>query len=189
MALLLKGKAIEMVFERLTWIGFMIVAAGWALLFSSPQLGYVTARLSGQIGGSGGLNFALVAQSVILCGLGIAIIGALQTGFGALNKFFEAVMARSQPKSGRGQAQAPAPQNPASRPSPSLSPQPPLKPQPQPAKAVSAKAKPENARKILERGWVKDRAYVQFADGSVEVETLLGRRMFPSLQEAQEFIA
>ncbi|WP_026606642.1 hypothetical protein [Methylocapsa acidiphila] len=44
-------------------------------------------------------------------------------------------------------------------------------------------------RKIVERGWVKDRAYVLFNDGSVEVETMLGRRRFPSLQDAREFIA
>jgi prepilin-type processing-associated H-X9-DG protein len=44
-------------------------------------------------------------------------------------------------------------------------------------------------KKIVERGWVKDRAYVLYADGSVEVETRLGRRIFSSLQDAQEFIA
>ncbi|WP_041367396.1 hypothetical protein [Methylocella silvestris] len=187
-ALLVDGKAIEMVFERLTWIGFMIVAAGWALLFSSPQLHYAMPRFPGQVGESGALDFALVAQSVIFCGLGLAIIGALQTGFGALNKFFEAVMARSQLTSSRVPAPAPPPQNSAGRPSASAPLQPSLRPAPQP-KAVSAKARPENARKILERGWVKDRAYVQFGDGSVEVETLLGRRMFSSLHEAQEFIA
>jgi hypothetical protein len=30
---------------------------------------------------------------------------------------------------------------------------------------------------------------VLFVDGSVEVETMLGRRLFASLQDAQEFIA
>lgn len=44
-------------------------------------------------------------------------------------------------------------------------------------------------RKIVERGWVKNRAYILFDDGSVEIETMLGRRLFGSLDEAQQFIA
>ncbi len=59
----------------------------------------------------------------------------------------------------------------------------------QPPTRAIARQQPAQPRKILERGWVKDRAYVLFVDGSVEVETMLGRRIFPSLQEAQEFIA
>jgi hypothetical protein len=42
---------------------------------------------------------------------------------------------------------------------------------------------------IVERGRVKDRAYVLYIDGTVEVETMLGRRIFSSLRDAQEFIA
>ena len=49
--------------------------------------------------------------------------------------------------------------------------------------------RPVQSRKIIERGWLKDRAYVLFMNGSVEIETMLGRRLFPSLQDAQEFIA
>jgi prepilin-type processing-associated H-X9-DG protein len=78
----------------------------------------------------------------------------LQTGFGALNKFFESVLERTS-KSG----------------------------------ANSRANRPQQPRKIIERGWLKDRAYVLFMDGSVEIETMLGRRLFPLLQDAQEFIA
>jgi prepilin-type processing-associated H-X9-DG protein len=78
----------------------------------------------------------------------------LQTGFGALNRFFASVLERTATSSANA-----------------LSPR-----QGQP-------------RKIIERGWLKDRAYVLFMDGSVEIETMLGRRLFPSLQDAQEFIA
>ncbi len=85
---------------------------------------------------------------------GIAILGTLQMGFGALNRFFQAVLVRTAPPPTKAEA-------------PQLA----------------------HQRKIIERGWVKDRAYVLFSDGSVEVETMLGRRRFPSLQEAQEFIA
>lgn len=140
-----------MIFDKLTWIGFMIVALGWALLLSAPQLAELVPTLTGR--SAAYLNMPNAGLCTILTGFGIAILGALQTGFGALNKFFESVLERT------GTPRAKVLQRPAQQ------------------------------RKIVERGWVKDRAYVLFMDGSVEVETLLGRRIFPSLQDAQEFIA
>jgi prepilin-type processing-associated H-X9-DG protein len=117
----------------------------------------------------------------------VGIIGALQTGFSALNRFFAAVLARSgqaraptvAPSSGYPVAQSPAyaAGNRGGR------------PLAQTTSQTIAARQPLQPRKILERGWVKDRAYVLFVDGSVEIETMLGRRMFPSLQEAQEFVA
>jgi hypothetical protein len=41
---------------------------------------------------------------------------------------------------------------------------------------------------IVERGLLKDRPYILFGDGSIEVETLLGMRRFTSLADAYEFI-
>ena len=37
-------------------------------------------------------------------------------------------------------------------------------------------------------GRIKDRNYVILPDGSVEVDTLLGTRVFASLDEARDFI-
>ncbi len=42
--------------------------------------------------------------------------------------------------------------------------------------------------KVVERGRLKDRPYVLFGDGSIEVETLLGQRRFASFKDAREFI-
>jgi hypothetical protein len=142
-----------MIFDRITWIGLMIVALGWSLLLSATQLTDLVAGLSGRVG-TARLDVVGIAHCAVLSGFGIAILGALQTGFGALNRFFEAVLTRTG-------ASAPKP--------------------------TSIQA--PRQKKILERGWVKDRAYVLFTDGSVEVETMLGRRNFPSLKDAQEFIA
>jgi hypothetical protein len=91
---------------------------------------------------------------MVLTGFGVAILGVLQTGFGALNRFFESVLERTARSGGNVIA-----------------------------------AHPPQSKKIIERGWLKDRAYLLFVDGSVEIETMLGRRLFPSLQDAQEFIA
>lgn len=177
-----------MMFDRLTWIGFIIVAAGWVLLLSSPQLNDAAAHLSGRpIEAAPLVNFAAIAQSAILSGFGVGIIGALQTGFGALNRFFAAVLARSG--QARAQTVATSPAYPVTQSSaPSSNYRAAHAPAPAPTRAI-ARQQPVQPRKILERGWVKDRAYVLFVDGSVEVETMLGRRIFPSLQEAQEFIA
>jgi hypothetical protein len=169
-----------MIFERLTWIGFMIVAAGWALLLSAPQLADGIAHLAGRSSESAALNISAIAQCGIVSGFGVGIIGALQTGFGALNKFFEAVLARSQQSRTHAATPSLAPTQAAARAA--------VEPLRQPAPRNVARA-PAQSRKIQERGWVKDRAYLLFTDGSVEVETMLGRRKFPSLQEAQEFIA
>lgn len=173
-----------MIFDRLTWTGFIIVAAGWALLLAAPQLNDAAAHLSGRVPGAPAINAATIAQSAILTGFGLSVIGALHSGFGALNRFFAAVLARS------GQARAAtaapsayplAPSAPAAGPA--------VRPAaPAAARALAAR-QPAPPRKILERGWVKDRAYVLFVDGSVEIDTMLGRRVFPSLREAQDFVA
>lgn len=141
-----------MTFDRLTWVGLMIVALGWTFLLSKPQLAELVSNLTGRSASS--LDISNIALCTIISGLGIAILGALQTGFGALNKFFDSILARA----------ANARSNPAAK-------------------------HPGQQKKIVERGWVKNRAYVLFTDGSVEIETMLGRRLFPSLQEAQKFIA
>jgi hypothetical protein len=141
-----------MIFDRLTWVGLMITALGWTLLLSAPQLVELFASLSGRPGVY--TNMPTIAECTIVTGLGIAILGALQTGFGALNRFFESVLERT------GKVRS---------------------------KANGARSPQQ--KKIVERGWVKDRAYILYMDGSVEVETMLGRRIFPSLQDAREFIA
>jgi hypothetical protein len=146
------GKVEPMTFDRFTWIGFMIVALGWTLLLSAPQLAELVSSLTGRSTWS--LNMPNIAQCTILSGFAIAILGALQTGFTVLNKWFDSVLERT------------------------------TNPQP----SVVAK-RPAQQKRIVERGWVKDRAYVLFMDGSVEVETMLGRRSFQSLRDAQEFIA
>ncbi len=141
-------------FDKMTWVGLMIVALGWTLLLSAPQLSELLARMSGRALGTTALDAVAIAECTILSGFGLAILGALQTGFGATRCFLDAALTRTAPP---------------------------------PTKVVG----PATARqkKIAERGWVKDRAYVLFVDGSVEVETMLGRRLFASLQDAQEFIA
>jgi hypothetical protein len=141
-----------MTLDKVSWAGLMIVAFGWALLFSAPQAAELLPRPAGD--SLAHLDVASIAFCIILSGFGIAILGALQTGFGALNKFFGSVLERSS-----GHQEKPSSHRPAQQ------------------------------KKIVERGWVKNRAYVLYMDGSVEIETLLGRRIFPSLQDAQEFIA
>ena len=91
-----------MIFDRLTWVGFMIVALGWVLLFSAPQLVEALASLTGRSMNAAYINMPTIALCTILTGFGIAILGALQTGFGALNKFFGSVLERTTKSGANG---------------------------------------------------------------------------------------
>ena len=147
-----------MIFDRLTWVGFIIIALGWALLVSAPQLVEFFASFTGHSPSPNYLSMPTIALCTVITGFGLAILGALQTGFGTLNKFFNSVLERTAKSDVNKRGD----------------------------KSVGQQEQP---RKIVERGWLRDRAYVLYIDGSVEIETLLGRRLFPSLQDAQEFIA
>lgn len=126
----------------------MVVALGWALLLSgAPTLEIFAAFIGHKLP----FDMAAIAQATILSGFGLAILGALQTGFSALKQFFDSVLERTARGSG-----APAPKKPVN--------------------------------KVVERGRLKDRPYVLFGDGSIEVETLLGLRRFASFRDAREFI-
>lgn len=142
-----------MAFDKTTWMGLIIAAFGWTMVVSTPQLTAYWGH-GGQLGVVNSLDIARIAQCTILSGFGIAILGALQTGFAILKKALDGRLVGSASRERRPFAQDAAP-----------------------------------ARKIVERGWVKNRAYILFDDGSVEIETMLGRRLFGSLDEAQQFIA
>ncbi len=169
-------KASVLQFGKLTWVGLMIVSLGWAMLLSGVTLADIINHLSGHASAAAtSLNMGLVAQSTILTGFAIAILGMLQTGFSALNRFFDSVLERTAKRPELGQASAPIePRGHAGR-APMANPKLPA-------------AAPKTRGKIVERGLLKDRAYVLFGDGSIEVETLLGLRRFPSLRDAAEFI-
>jgi hypothetical protein len=141
-----------MIFDRLTWVGFMITAFGWSLLLAAPQVTELFATPTGRPGIH--LNTPTIAECAILTGLGIAIVGALQTGFGTLKTFFEDLFERTGKM-----------------------------------RLKSARSAQPQKKMVVERGRLKDSAYVLYLDGTVEVETMLGRRIFSSLRDAQEFIA
>jgi hypothetical protein len=150
-----------MAFGRLTWIGFMVVALGWALLLSGAS---ATELLAQYLGHPIVLaaNLATITQATILTGFGLAILGALHTGFGTLKHFFDTVLERTSKSPVKMAADAQAPRV-------------------EPRSLVEPKS-------VLERGLFKDRPYTLFGDGSIEIETLLGARRFTSLQDACEFI-
>lgn len=149
----ISGKDKDMAFDKTTWIGLIIAAFGWTMVVSTPQLTTYWAS-GGQPPVIAALDIARIAQCTILSGFGIAILGALQTGFAIMKRVLEARLVASSSREIKLSAQNASP-----------------------------------TRKIVERGWVKSRAYILFDDGSVEVETMLGRRLFGSLDEAQQFIA
>ena len=82
--------------DRFTWVGLGIVILGWAALIADMTISESVLR-SGNLVAVISLrsDIVTVAQTAILSGFGLALIGALRSGFGALNRFFEAVLQRS----------------------------------------------------------------------------------------------
>lgn len=146
----------------MTAIGLAIVGIGWAVQIAGGSL---SAAAAGALGHAAPTPLGIIgfSQSLILSGFGLAILSALHNGFGALNRFFETVAQRSAAAAAK----------------------PPPPPPPPPIVTVSDRADPH---RVKSRGRIADRTYTLFADGSVEVDTLLGSRRFHSFEEARAFI-
>ncbi|MBE7201485.1 MAG: hypothetical protein INR70_27285 [Parafilimonas terrae] len=148
--------------------GLLLAVVGWVVLvldlfvaealLQAGNLVTVTA-LRGDV--------ATLSQTAVLTGIGLALLGTLRQGLGRLNGYFEMVL---------GPADLPARPAPAPATPPRTEPVPPAPPPIIEGRAAAAG--PAG----------RDRNYVILPDGSVEVETLLGTRVFASLDEARDFI-
>jgi hypothetical protein len=135
-----------MALNGLSRFGLVLLAFGWVLLvFNAVALDLQDDPISALIARR--IDLRGVGEMAIVTGLGLALLGALRSGFGSLNRFFR-IMEQGM--------ETPKP--------------------------------PASEAEAIENGLIRDRGYVLFADGTVEVETLLGPRRFASLEEAQEFI-
>ncbi|MBL8586929.1 MAG: hypothetical protein JNK46_00225, partial [Methylobacteriaceae bacterium] len=81
--------------------GLALACVGWAALIA----GLVLVHLNQPAGG----YVVTVAQWVIATGLAFAVIGATETGFGALDRFFSEILARTRRDEARAEAAAPPP--------------------------------------------------------------------------------
>ena len=138
--------------NRLTWIGLIVAGIGWAALIGEATVSDVlVSKVPRAMPPTFHADLFDIAKCVIASGFGLAIIGALQSGFGTLNRFFSAVLIRSSQRAPRGME--------------------------------SNVAAPPSSAPVRER-----RPYRLMADGSVEVETIVGTRRFATMHEAREFI-
>ena len=144
----------------LTWFGLALAGLGWIAVLAGPWLTLLAHDLAALP------RPDIVGSPLILTGLGLAILGALEAGFGALDRFFQAALLRSA-----ASAMRPAPP-----------------PRPAPADEVVVEATVVDKDAIVERGEMNGRLYVVFGDGSIEVETLLGLRRFDTIAEARRFV-
>lgn len=162
----------------MTWAGLAIAAVGWGVLIAAVGLGeslLKTGSLMAVLAARS--DIVTLAQAAIATGLGLAVIGALRTGFGTLDRFFASVLSRSA---------APRPAPAAAEVEVEEEPEPvvmtPVVPEREPVLV------PVRERFAPAMGRGKPKNYVIRADGSVEVETLLGTRVFATLDEARDFI-
>jgi hypothetical protein len=148
--------------RRLTQLGILIAALGWALLLFGGLLPRLFDLAAGRPGSAAiDVSRGDIAQMLIVSGFALALLGTLRAGVDTLRQFFDAVLQRA--------AAAKA------QPAPPMS-----EPEPEPEYV--------DPDLVVERGRILNRPFARFADGSVEVETLLGVRRFASLADAQDFI-
>jgi hypothetical protein len=145
---------------RTTWIGLTVAVVGWAMMLGEAGLvDVIGAQNPHGLPATFHSDFVDISKTVIFSGFGLALVGSLQTGFGALNRFFEAVLVRSGQKTHAQAIAAPPPSMESYRREEAVTPAPRI-----------------------------GRPYRTFADGSVEVETIVGNRRFRSMAEARDFI-
>lgn len=162
--------------NRLVGCGLVLVVLGWLALVA--DLALADARLQG-----GGLvavlslksDIATLAEMLVVTGLGLAVLGGLREGFDALNRFFEAVLQRS------GGARPSAPPEPLDGE---------IGEEVVPVRSAPERAAAERAatERVIPVPPAQERNYRILPDGSVEVDTLLGTRVFANMDEARDFI-
>lgn len=139
----------------LTWLGFLLAVLGWVLLLGGTTIvDIITTKNPRLLPPTFHADLLDIAKCIIMSGLGLAIVGALQSGFGTLNRFFGAVLMRSAQRDHEPSHVA------------------------EPVVERTAPAAPS----------IKRRPYRQFPDGSVEVDTIVGTRLFRTMTEARDFI-
>ncbi len=151
--------------NRFVAFGLAMVVLGWVVLVVDFLLGDAmlqAGRLVAVLSLKG--DIATLAQLLVLTGLGLAILGGLRDGFGALNRFFDTVLQRSAGT------------------------RPPPMPDAYEEEMDVVPVPHVHDRPATERHPVTARNYTILPDGSVEVDTLLGTRIFASMEEARDFI-
>jgi hypothetical protein len=100
-----------MTLGRIGWIGAILIALGWALLlFGSSLLRLDDSNKLNWLVGSTTFDAEVIGHDLILTGIGLAIIGTLQTGFGALARFFDSVLKNIVDSQAPGAPPAPKPE-------------------------------------------------------------------------------
>lgn len=99
---------------RLTYLGLTVAGIGWALLLGETTVADVLTKGARAVPPTFHADLLDIAKCIIASGFALAVVGALQAGFGTLNRFFEAVLSRSAQRTAESEsvepvASAPAP--------------------------------------------------------------------------------
>ena len=186
-------------YDRFTSIGLGVVALGWVVLVADMTVTEAMLRAGNLVAViSLRSDIVTIAQTAILTGLGLALFGALRSGFAALGTSLGTVTER--PEAMAVPSFADIEIEPfdmgasalSSVPTSSVTVHAPTAERSTPSTQI--RAVPAAYQASMERSApttpaaLKERNYVILPNGAVEVETLLGTRVFASLDEARDFI-
>ena len=152
--------------NRFITFGLAMVVLGWVILVVDLVAGDAELRAGGLVAVLAlKSDIATLAQLLVVTGLGLAILGGLREGFGALNGFFDAALQRSASQRANPETSGELDDDDIDT-----------------APSASSHGATEYHPHAPARN------YRVLPDGSVEVETLLGTRIFASMDEARDFI-
>ena len=185
-------------YDRLTSIGLGIVALGWVVLVADMTVTEAMLRAGNLVAIiSLRSDIVTIAQTGILTGFGLTLFGTLRSGFAALGNSLGAAPDRPEALSAPSFADIEiepfdmGASTFTAVPTSSVTVQAPAAERSAPP-STQIRAVPAAYQASMERAAapsaVKERNYVILPNGAVEVETLLGTRVFASLDEAKDFI-
>ena len=163
--------------NRTMILGISVSGAAWFLLVWSIITPDPLLRILGQTGTALGQHYLVTLfECALFTGFVVILVGALQAGFGALDRFFDAILRRS----GKNEQLPPPPRRVVAE---SKSPQ---------AQVSAVQERPvlksRLPPKVMDEGFLRGRTYALYSDGSVEVDTLLGRKKFESMDAAITYL-
>ena len=166
-----------MTMNRTIWAGIGVCGVAWLFLLWSIFAPGPLLWLLGQSGPALGQHYLVTLfQCALFTGFVVVLTGALQAGFGALDRFFETILRRSaKSEAPAQQVRKPIAESKGGKVTAAPG-------------AFAVKPSGQINPRAMDEGFLRGRTYVLYSDGSVDVDTLLGRKRFDTMEAAVAYL-